>query len=116
MKKDYLSNEEEELLKIKIDLQDKNLSLENKLFLLMNLLFKDDNIKQIYYNRYISTIKKIKEKNLMNYIVNQDNNKPAFDEVEFTEQYHSKFEPDYYGEGVIEYDPEIGIIEHNKKK
>lgn len=59
MKKDYLSSEEE-LLRIKINLQDNSLSLEEKLFMLMNLLFKDDNIKQIYYDRYMETIKKNK--------------------------------------------------------
>lgn len=114
IKKDCLSNEEEELLNIKIDLQDKNLSLENKLFLLMNLLFKDNNIKQIYYNRYISTIKKIEETHTDKYIKRPSYHDPSFDEVEFTEQYHSRFEPDYSGEGVIEYDPEIGIIEKNR--
>lgn len=116
MKKDYLSNEEEELLKIKIDLQDNNLSLEEKLNMLMNLLFKDDNIKQIYYNRYINTIKKIKETNSNKYRNNHYNNEPNFDEVEFIEQYHSRFDPNYTGEGIIiEYDPEYGIIQPTRK-
>lgn len=117
MKKDYLTSEEEELLNLKIDLQDNNLSIEEKLFILMDLLFKDNNIKQIYYNRYISTIKKIKETNSTKYININNLNEPNFDEVEFIGQYHSRLAPDYNGEGIVmEYDPEFGIITPNKKR
>ena len=45
MEKDYLSSEEENLLNLKIKLQDNSLSMEEKLVTIMNLLFKDNNIK-----------------------------------------------------------------------
>lgn len=117
MKKDYLSSEEEDLLRIKIDLQDNNLSNKEKLVLLMNLLFKDDNIKQIYYKRYISTIKKIEETNSDKYRNHYYNHEPNFDDIEFLDQYESRFDPDYSGDGiVIEYDPEYGIVNSSRKK
>lgn len=117
MHKDYLSNEEENLLRLKINLQDNNLSFEEKLVMLMNLLFKDNNIKQIYYNRYISTMKKIKETNSTKYMNTNYSKEPNFDEVEFIEQYHSMINPDYDGNGiVIEYDPENDIMTSNIKK
>jgi len=117
MRKDYLTSEEESMLRLKIDLQDNNLSIEEKLHILMDLLFKDNKIKEIYYNRYISTIKKIKETNSTKYINNKYSNEPSFDEVEFVDHYHSRLAPDYSGNGiVIEYDPELGIITPNKKR
>lgn len=117
MKKDYLSSEDERLLKLKIDLQDDNLSLEDKLVILMNLLFKEDNIKKIYYNRYISTVKKINETNSKKYQYISNKYDPDFDEVEFIGKYNSRFDSDHKGNGiVVEYDPDYGIIEHNRKK
>jgi hypothetical protein len=115
MKKDYLSDEEEHLLKLKISLQDNSLSLEEKLAILMDLLFEDDNIKQIYYNRYISTIKKIKETDSRKYVNSYYSTEPNFDKVEFIGQYHSRLGYDYSGDGVIEYDPISGFIEPKKR-
>ncbi|MBQ4583695.1 MAG: hypothetical protein IJA94_02275 [Bacilli bacterium] len=117
MEKDYLSSEEQSLLNLKIKLQDNSLSMEEKLVTIMNLLFQDNNIKQIYYNRYKSTIKKIRMDNSKKYLNSYNNPEPNFDEVEFIDQYHSRFDPDYNGEGiVIEYDPEYGTIKPNNKK
>lgn len=116
MKKDYLTEEEEYLLKLKIDLQDETLDLEEKLIILMNLLFKDVKIKQIYYNRYISTIKKIEETNSKKYKNKYYLHEPSFDVVEFQDEYKSRLDIDYEGDSVIEYDPELGIIENNRKK
>ena len=117
MNKDYLSSEEETLLRLKINLQNNTLSFEEKLTMLMNLLFKDNNIKQIYYNRYISTVKKIKETNSKKYRNAYDSYEPNFDEVEFESQYHSMLEPDYDGNGlVITYDPESNQITSNRRK
>jgi len=110
MKKDYLLKEEEQLLKLKIDLQDSTLSLEEKLFILMELLFEDENIKQIYYDRYKVTVKKIEETNSDAYKNDNNNNQTAFAEVEFLEKYTSRINPDYDGPEVIEYDPECGFI------
>ena len=117
MKKDYLSSEEENLLRLKIELQDNKLSIEEKLVMLMNLLFKDNNIKQIYYNRYIGTRKKIKETNSGKYMNIYGSLDPNFDEVEFIDQYHSMLDPDYDGNGlVVTYDPESDIVTSNRKK
>ena len=116
MKKDYLTDEEERLLKLKIDLQGNDLTFEEKLNILMDLLFDDNNIKKIYQNRYQSTMRKIKETHSNKY-QNQGAGGPSFDEVEFIEQYHSMFEPDYDGSGlIITYDPESDEIVSNKKK
>lgn len=116
MKKDYLTDEEERLLKLKIDLQGNDLTFEEKLNILMDLLFDDNNIKKIYQNRYQSTLRKIKETHSDKY-QNQGAGGPSFDEVEFIEQYHSMFEPDYDGSGlIITYDPESDEIVSNKKK
>lgn len=117
MRKDYLSSEDERLLRLKIDLQDDTLSLEEKLVILMNLLFEEDNIKEIYYNRYIATVKKINETNSKKYQYISNKFDPDFGEVEFIGKYNSRFDPDYKGNGiVIECDPDYGIIEHNKKR
>ena len=115
IKKDYLTKEEEKLLGLKIDLQDNSLSLEEKLKILMNLLFKDENIKQIYYNRYTSTIKKIKETNDDRYRNIYGYLEPSFDEINFVDQYHSRINQDYTGEYSIEYDPEFDTLDNDKK-
>ena len=109
MKKDYLTEEEEKLLKIKIDMQDNNLSLEEKLHMLMYLLFQDDPIKKVYYDRYSATIRRIEETNTTKY-KNDNQVEPNFDTVLFEEKYQSRLDPDYIGENSIEYDPESGII------
>lgn len=118
MKKDYLTSEEEELLSLKIDLQDSDLSIEDKLFILMDLLFKDDKIKQIYYSRYINTIKKIKETKSTKYINKNQTHEPNFGEVEFIGQSQSTIVPNdrIMGTFVMGYDPEEGIIIPNKKR
>lgn len=116
IKKETLTPEEEKLLHLKIDLENNNLSFEEKLIILMNLLFKDDNIKEIYYNRYKATIKKIRETNAQNYI-NNNPCEPNFDEVEFIGKYQSSFDLDYNGDRIfIEYDPETDTINTNIKK
>ncbi len=116
-KKDYLTSEEEHLLELKINLQDNNLSFEHKLVILMNLLFKDDNIKQIYYDRYKSTVKKIKETNSSKYNDPKSPYEPGFDKVEFTNEYHSMLNPDYDGSGlIITYDPDTEEMTTNRKR
>lgn len=115
MKKDYLTEEEQKLLENKINLQNNNLTIEEKLVILMDLLFKEDNLKEIYYKRYISTIKRTKETNSTKYI-NNNIYEPNFDEVEFIGQYQSRLGIDYIGDDVIEYDPEEGFIKHSQKK
>lgn len=116
IKKDYLTAEEESLLRLKIDLQDRNLSLEDKLEILMDLLFVDEEVKQIYRDRYISTIKKIYETQTDNYSSRYSVYEPGFDEVEFIEHYQSRLDPDYEGYGVVSYDPETDELKVGRRK
>lgn len=116
MKKDYLTPEEESLIRLKIDLQDRNLSLEEKLDILMELLFEDDEIKQIYYDRYSATLRKIRETGTNNYSNLYGHYEPDFDEVEFIEHYESRLNPEYDGYGVVSYDPETDEISVGRRK
>lgn len=116
MKKDYLTLEEENLIRLKIDLQDRNLSLEEKLDILMELLFEDDEIKQIYYRRYSATLRKIRETGTDNYSNLYGNYEPNFDVVEFVERYESRLDPEYDGYGVVSYDPETDELRVGKRK
>ena len=116
MKKEYLTLEEENLIRLKIDLQDINLSLEDKLDLLMELLFEDEEIKQIYYRRYSATLRKIRETGTDNYSNLYGYHEPSFDEVEFVEHYESRLDPEYDGYGVVTYDPETDELRVGKRK
>lgn len=116
MKKEYLTLEEENLIRLKIDLQDINLSLEDKLDLLMELLFDDEEIKQIYYRRYNATLRKIRETGTDNYSNLYGYHEPSFDEVEFVEHYESRLDPEYDGYGVVTYDPETDELRVGKRK
>lgn len=116
MKKEYLTPEEENLIRLKIDLQDMNLSLEDKLDLLMELLFEDEEIKQIYYRRYNATLRKIRETGTDNYSNLYGYHEPSFDEVEFVEHYESRLDPEYDGYGVVTYDPETDEISVGRRK
>lgn len=116
MKKDYLTSEEEGLLRLKIDLQDEKLSLEDKLDMLMDLLFEDENIKQIYFDRYTGTLRKIYETGTDNYSSRYCFYEPSFDEVEFVEHYQTRLDPDYDGYGVVSYDPETEEFKVGRRK
>ena len=116
MKKDYLTPEEENLIRMKIDLQDISLSLEEKLDILMDLLFEDDEIKQIYYRRYSATLRKIIETETDNYSDRYGHYEPDFDEVEFIEHYETRLDPDYDGYGVVSYDPETDELKVGRRK
>lgn len=116
MKKDYLTAEEESLLRLKIDLQDRKLSLEDKLEMLLDLLFEDENLKQIYRDRYLATVRKIYETRTDNYSARYSAYDPGFDEVEFIEHYQSRLDPDYEGYGVVSYDPETDEMKVGRRK
>ena len=110
MDKDYLTFEEERLLRLKLDLQDKSLSLEDKLVVLMDLLSFDDSIKQIYYDRYDSVIDMIRKTGSRKYTDFDYRVEPAFDEVNFFEKYESRYD----GNFDVSYDPNTG--EYIEKK
>ena len=116
MKKDYLTPEEENLIRLKIYLQDVSLSLEEKLDILMDLLFEDDEIKEIYYRRYSATLRKILETETDNYSDRYGHYEPDLDEVEFIEHYETRLDPDYDGYGVVSYDPETDELKVGRRK
>ena len=103
-KKEELTKEEESLLRLKIELQNKKLSLEEKLDILMNLLFKEEEIKEIYIERFNKTQEKIQETGTRNYIKTYE--EPAFDEVEFLGQSGKNNDEIHLGKIAASYDPE----------
>ena len=110
MNKDYLTTEEMRLLKLKIRLEYDDLSLDEKLGVLMNLLFEDYKTKQIYIDRYNSVIKKIQENNSDLYKISNKKQAPMFGEVEFKEKYESKIDTP----GII-YNYETDEFDEKKK-
>ena len=110
MMKKEITKEEENLLRLKIELQNKKLSLEEKLDILMDLLFDKEEIKEIYYERFQKTKERIIETGTSNYTNLRDGNEPTFDEVEFQGQYGKNATPNdiYMGRVVASYDPETG--------
>lgn len=84
-KKDYLTEREEEQMQSFVSLL-YDTSLEEKEYNLMNLLFEDENLKEIYNRRYEATVREIKrtETDLYEYKFKQKiYNEPAFSSVEF---------------------------------
>ena len=109
-KKEDLTEEEERLLELKIELQNKKLSLEEKLDILMDLLFEREEIKKIYSERFQKTKERIIETGTSNYRNLRVNSEPSFDEVEFQGQYGKDTNSDdiYMGRIAASYDPETG--------
>ena len=118
-KKDELTPEEEKMLNLKFDLEDKSLSLKEKLDILMNLLFSDERIKNIYYDRFNSVVDRLNNsddyQDFKKYYVPSRNSRiePMFDEVEFQGKYESRLDND----PVVEYNPETNeYIENGERK
>ena len=110
--KDYLSSSEERLLKLKIDLSDKSLSLKEKLIILMDLLFDDEAIKKIYFDRYNSVLDRIDETHTNKYNDFGSRFDPAFDTVDFQDKYSSMLDSN----GDIIYDPDDSIFYDDRGK
>lgn len=116
-KKEYLTQEEERMLRLKLDLEDKSLSLNEKLDILMNLLFSDEEIKKIYYERFDSVIEQLNNSQdyttFEKYYVPSKRIEPMFDEVGFQGKFKSKLNE----EPVAVYDPETNeYLEYGEKK
>lgn len=116
-RKDYLTAEEERMLNLKLELEDESLSLKEKLVLLMDLLFTDEQIKAIYYERFDSVMEKLRTTDnyaeRQKYYVPREHYETMFDEVEFQGKYESKIEHDPVGV----FDPETGeYLEYGEKK
>ena len=109
--KEDITEHEENLLWLKENLANPRCTLEDKLYDLMDLLFKDDNIKEIYVNRFYTLQQKIEELGTEKYNYSWKKRiykEKAFGVVDFQEQYKSTRE-----KGVIEFDPETGIYNEN---
>ena len=114
--KEYLTEDEERVAGLKLDLEDKSLTLKEKLDILMNLLFDDEEIKKIYYERFDSVVEKLKNstdyQEIDKYYVPYRPSEPMFDEVEFQGKYKSKIAE----EPVGVFDTETNeYIEYGKK-
>ena len=77
----------------------------------MNLLFKVEEIKEIYYERFQKTKERIIETGTSNYKNLRVNDEPSFDKVEFQGQYGKGVNSDdiYIGRIVASYDPETRL-------
>ena len=84
--------------------------------MLLDLLFEDESIKQIYRDRYLATVRKIYETRTDNYSARYSSYDPGFEEVEFIEHYQSRLDPDYEGYGVVSYDPETDEMKVGRRK
>ena len=116
LKKEYLTEEEERLLNLKFDLEDKNLSLDEKLVILMELLFKDNEIKKIYINRYKSVINRINTEGVQNYKNAMNFYEPSFASSEFVYKYSSKIPSLDDDLPTASYDYNTGEYKENRKR
>ena len=97
--KKEITTEDEELLWNREELREEDKSLEEKLYILMDMIFLDDDkSKQIYTNRFYALEEKIEETKTDKYIRNG-----KFGPVEFEEVYESQIEEP---RTVITYDPD----------
>lgn len=114
--KDDITPEEEHLLWLKENLSDPNSSLEDKLYDLMDLLFENDEIKNIYVERFYTLEEKIKETRTQKYeyprVVKHPYDEKSFGIVDFQQQYRSLIEKGQ----VISFDPETGIYREDGKE
>lgn len=116
LKKEYLTEEEERLLNLKFGLEDKNLSLDEKLVILMELLFKDNEIKKIYINRYKSVINRINTEGVQNYKNAMNFYEPSFASSEFVYKYSSKIPSLDDDLPTASYDYNTGEYKENRKR
>ena len=113
-KKEDITKDEEKIIWLKEDLANPNNTLEDKLYDLMDLLFEDDDIKDIYVNRFYTLQQKIKETRTEKYDYTNKKRmykEKAFGMVDFQEQYQSRRQ-----RGVIIFDPKTGIYNENGKE
>ena len=104
-----LTDKEIELLGLKEELKDQRNTLEDKLFILMELSFEDDEIKQIYVNRFYTLQQIIRQTGTDRYSNKTYNSEPAFGIVDFENLYRSK-------SLVIKYDPETGDYSEDREE
>ena len=101
--KEDATQADEEMLELREELRDINLSLEEKLYVLMDLLFRErDDLKQIYINRFYILEEKIQETKTTKYEDQPYRREKAFGEVEFIRIYRSRIEN---SKGTITFDP-----------
>ena len=84
-------------LELKEALKDSTISLEEKLFVLMDLLFDDDKIKEIYVNRFYSLEAEILKTGTRIYEPTYCISDSGFDVVDFQRVYNSQVSRSDYG-------------------
>lgn len=106
--KKEITPEDENLLWLREELRDNDVTLEEKLYTLMDMIFLgDDKSKQIYVDRFYALEKKIEETKTDKYRTGYGD----FSTVEFEEVYESQIEKTG---GVISFDPNTGKYEVSK--
>ncbi len=101
--KEEATKEDEEMLELREELRDIDLPLEEKLYVLMDLLFRErDDLKQIYIDRFYILEQKIEETKTTKYQDPPYRMEKAFGEVEFVKIYQSRIEN---SKGTITFDP-----------
>ena len=94
---------DEEMLELREELRDIDLPLEEKLYVLMDLLFRErDDLKQIYIDRFYILKQIIEETKTTKYQDKPYRMEKAFGEVEFKKIYQSRIEN---SKGTITFDP-----------
>lgn len=113
--KDDITPEEEHLLWLKENLSNPDSTLEDKLYDLMDLLFEEDEIKNIYIDRFYALEQKIIETGTKKYDYpryEHEGREKMFGIVDFQQQYKSQIETGR----VISYNPETGIYKEDGKE
>ena len=77
-------------LSLKEELKDEEKTLEEKLFILMDLLFEDDEIKKIYMDRFYCLQSKIKRENLDEYTKPLGSESKGFGVIDFQKVYKTR--------------------------
>lgn len=90
MEKGDVSSKEIKKLELKEELKSEEKTLEEKLFVLMDLLFEDDKIKKIYMDRFYCLQRKIKETHASEYTKPNESDSKGFGVVEFQRMYRTR--------------------------
>ena len=89
--KNGIRNERDlEKLSLKEELKVEEKTLEEKLFVLMDLLFEDNEIKKIYMDRFYTLQNKIKQENLQEYTRPIESKSNGFGVVDFQKMYRCR--------------------------
>ena len=88
--KSDLTEKEIRKIELKEELKNETKTIEEKLFILMELLFEDDEIKKIYMDRFYCIQRKIKEEQITEYSRPQRDDLKGFGVVDFQRVYRTR--------------------------